>query len=60
MSGDFETFTNHLRNPIHFVATGLAATDTFRVEVKITYEFVPSTTFRIWANDEGPRANNTD
>jgi hypothetical protein len=59
-SGDMETFTNHLRNSIYFVATGLASTDSFRVEVKISYEFVPTTLFRIWADDEGPRANNYD
>jgi len=45
---------------IYFVATGLATTDQFRVEVKISYEFVPSTSFRIWADDQGPRANNSD
>jgi hypothetical protein len=60
MAGDMDTFSNHLRNPIFFVATGLAATDTFRVEVKVTYEYVPSTSFRIWASDEGPRATNAD
>jgi hypothetical protein len=59
-SGDMETFTNHLRNSIYFVATGLASTDSFRVEVKISYEFVPTTLFRIWADDQAPRATNYD
>jgi len=57
---DASVFTNHMRNAIYFVATGLNANDTFRVEVKITYEYVPTTTFRVWADDEGPRANNSD
>jgi hypothetical protein len=36
---------------MYFIATGLNVNDTFRVEVKITYEFVPTTNFRIWADD---------
>lgn len=60
LAGDMETFTNHMRNMIYIVATGLAATDTFRVEVKICYEFVPTTDFRIWSSDEGPRASQSD
>jgi len=51
IAGDQDTCVNHLRNAIYFVATGLAATDTFRVEVKVTYEFVPTTNFRIWTSD---------
>lgn len=41
---------------IYVVMSGLASTDTFRIEVKVTYEFVPSTTFKTWADTEGPRA----
>jgi len=52
--------STHLRNTIYFVASGLASTDGFRVEVKIAYEFVPTTTFRIWADDQGPRCSNND
>lgn len=53
---DADVFATHLRNSIHFVALGLASSDTFRVEVKITYEFIPSTTFKMWCDTEGPRA----
>jgi hypothetical protein len=41
---------------IYVVMNGLSSTDTFRVEVKITYEFVPAATFKVWADTEGPRA----
>jgi len=39
------------RNPIFFVATGCNPSDTWRVEVKIAYEYIPTTTFRIWGSD---------
>jgi len=42
---------NKFRNPIFFVASGCSLTDTWRVEVKITLEYIPSTTFRMWGND---------
>lgn len=51
MTGDIETISTHLRNTIYFVASGLASQDGFRVEVKICYEFVPTTAFRIWTED---------
>jgi hypothetical protein len=41
-----ETLSNHLRNGMYILATGLASTDTFRLEVKITYEFVPTMTYK--------------
>jgi len=40
------TFSNHFRNAIYILATGLAEKDSFRLEIKICYEFVPTTTFR--------------
>jgi len=60
LTGDMETFTNHFRNPIHFLATGLALTDSFRVEVKVTYEYIPTTIFRMWAPVTTERAHNDD
>lgn len=60
ITGDFDTFSNHTRNAIYIVGNNLASTDTFRLEVKVSYEFVPTTEFRIWSEDEGPRASNND
>lgn len=45
---------------IYFVAIGLAATDSFRFEVKVCYEYVPTTSFRVWGSDRGARATNYD
>lgn len=60
IAGDPDTLSNHLRNMIYFVAIGLSSTDTFRFEVKVTYEYIPTTTFRIWGTDRGSRAVNAD
>jgi hypothetical protein len=56
LGGDMETFTNHLRNGIYAVVLGQASTDSMRLELKITYEYVPCTTYKEWVDTEGPRA----
>jgi len=37
-----ETLTNHCRNPIYIVGADMSVNDAFRIEVKITYEYIPT------------------
>jgi len=46
LAGDQETLTNHFRNAIYLLGSSLASTDTFRLEVKATYEFIPPTSYK--------------
>jgi len=39
---DPEVLTQHCRNPIFIYGTGMNANDKFRLEVKLTYEYVPT------------------
>jgi hypothetical protein len=55
-----DTTVNHFRNAIYILGTGLASTQTFTVELKVTYEMIPTTSYKTWATIEGPRASNAD
>lgn len=52
-----DTMANHCRNAIYIIASGLQSTDAFRLELKVTYEYVPTTAFKLWANPDGVRSN---
>jgi len=58
--GDINEMTNHFRNPIFILVTDTAVGEKFRLEVKITYEYIPTTAFRPWITTSGPRATATD
>ncbi len=49
-----------MRNGIYVLATNLAATDSYRLEVKLSYEYIPTTTFRQWGDTSGVRAKPAD
>jgi len=51
-----EAVTNHCRNGIYILVNNTNSIDTFRLEVKISYEYVPTTSFKAWADTQGPRA----
>jgi hypothetical protein len=55
-----DAVANRMRNMIYILAVGLAPTDTFRLEVKITYEYIPTTSFKLWSSTLGPRASLPD
>jgi len=57
---DPDALTSHFRNAMYILVQGAASTDTFRLEVKLTYEYIPTTAFRQWVSTEGPRATNQD
>jgi len=46
VGGEIDALVNHLRNGIYILATNLASTDSYRLEVKLSYEYIPTTTFR--------------
>jgi len=46
VGGELDTLVNHLRNGIYILATNLASVDSFRLELKLSYEYIPTTTFR--------------
>jgi hypothetical protein len=58
VEGNYDTVSTHFRNPIWFECIGCASTDQFRVEVKISYEFIPTLGFKIWSDTDSPRASN--
>jgi len=42
LNADADVFANHCRNPIFIYGTGMSTSDKFRLEVKITYEYIPT------------------
>lgn len=46
IGGEMDLLVNHLRNAIYILVTNLASTDSFRLEVKLSYEYIPTTSFR--------------
>jgi hypothetical protein len=36
----------------------MSSLDTFRLEVKTTYEYIPTTTFKIWGSCDNARSTN--
>lgn len=55
-----DLLVNHLRNAIYILVTNLASTDSFRLEVKLSYEYIPTTSFRQWGDTSGARAKPSD
>jgi hypothetical protein len=60
VGGDYDSAANHCRNAIYILISGAASTDTYTLEVKITYEIVPTTSYRTWSSTAGSRAVNGD
>jgi len=56
LGGDLETSTNHARNAIYILATGASITDSWRLEVKYSIEYIPTTAYKAWVDCTGPRA----
>jgi hypothetical protein len=52
--------TNHLRNPIYVFGTELTSLDTFTLEVKITYEIIPTPDYKSWVSTDRSRASIND
>lgn len=52
--------TNHLRNPIYVFGTELTSLDTFTLEVKITYEIIPTPDYKAWVSTDRSRASIND
>lgn len=46
---DKENYSNLWRSPIYALFSGISASDTFRVEVVSTWEYVPTLNFEAWA-----------
>lgn len=48
-----------MRSPIWALFTGISTLDTYRIEVVVTYEFIPSMTFEPWSPVEPSRLDST-
>lgn len=59
-TGDSEMLTNHLRNPIYIVGSDMNSLDTFTLELKITYEIIPTPDFKDWVSTDRSRASVND
>lgn len=58
--GDLAALSAHLRNQIYILGTGLNQNDSFRLEVKVTFEYIPTLTYKPWATDSTARATSED
>jgi len=45
--------TGHYRNPIFATVTGMATAEKYIVELKMTYEVIPTLTYKAWAYVDG-------
>lgn len=57
---DPDVLSTHCRNAIYILATGLNSTDSFRLEVKLTVEYIPTSNLKPWVECNGNRATNSD
>jgi hypothetical protein len=56
LAGDADMLTTHARNPIYIYGSDMSSNDKFRLEVKITYEYIPCTDFKDWVDTGRIRA----
>jgi hypothetical protein len=50
----------YYRNPMWLLFTGISTSDTYRLEVVTTVEYVPTLTFDSWSPSEVSKVSRTD